>query len=173
MGRPYFRPAHRDASEPSIIDALRKAGASVWPISGEDVPDLLVGYKGQTWLLECKTRGREYTDKRNGKTYKRDGKLSTGQREFQDSWRGGPVRTVYTPEEALYAIGVPVEGVLGPLEKRCVCGHERGLHSSAVSVCRSESACPCERFAPERIHVVTPAFQREQTAAVVPKKRQK
>jgi hypothetical protein len=117
MPRPYFRPAHRDAAEPAIIKALEAVGASVWQLSGEDIPDLLVGYRGRTFLLEVKTPGLEYTDKRNGKTYKRDGKLSEGQQAFFDSWRGGPCKEVFTHEEALYAIGAPVEGVLQPLSQ--------------------------------------------------------
>lgn len=115
MGRQFFRPAHRDAAEPAIIAALRAVGATVHQLSGEDIPDLLVGYRGRTTLLEVKTPGLEYTDKRNGKTYKRDGKLSEGQQAFFDSWKGGPCKEVLTPEEALYAIGAPVEGVLQPL----------------------------------------------------------
>lgn len=178
MGRNYFRPAHRDAAEPDIIAALRKVGATVWQLSGKDIPDLLVGYKGQTVLLEVKTPDKSYTDKRNGKTYRRDGALSAGQKAFFDSWRGAKACEVFTPEEALMAVGAPVEGVLQPLEghritpayqkaqtadvvpkrrkqpngallQRCECGHERGMHASAVSICQ-EGTCPCDRFAPMR-----------------------
>lgn len=117
MKRAFFRPAHRDAAEPAIVAALRAVGASVWSVSGKDIPDLLVGYKGRTYLLEVKTPGRAYTDKRNGRTYTRDGTLSAGQKAFFESWRGGPAKEVFTPEEALYAIGAPVESVLPPLPK--------------------------------------------------------
>lgn len=150
--RMFFKAAQRDKAEPDIIDALRKVGATVWQVSGKDIPDLLVGYKGQTFLLEVKTRGLEYTDKRNGRTYKRDGALRDGQKEFFASWTGGPAREVFTPEEALMAVGAPVEGVLPAL-----------LLVDPVTACGTLPAS----------HVVTPAFQREQTEAVVPKRRKK
>lgn len=159
MGRAFFRPAHRDASEPAIIKALRAVGASVWPISGKDVPDLIVGYRGQTFLLEVKTRGKEYTDKRNGKTYKRDGVLSDGQKKFFEAWRGGKACEVFTPEEALYAIGAPVEGVLQP------------LRDYVKNVLEPEM----ERLTGPSLtgHLITPAFQKAETAAVVPPKRRR
>jgi Holliday junction resolvase len=45
----------RDANEPSIVQALRKIGARVERISGPDLPDLLVGFRGQWYPLEVKT----------------------------------------------------------------------------------------------------------------------
>lgn len=170
MGRPFFRPAHRDASEPAIIKALRAVGASVWPISGKDVPDLLVGYKGLTYLLEVKSRLSN--TKKDGYTRKTTTKVSEGQQAFQDSWRGGPVRVVHTPEEALYAIGAPVESVLPPLDMR-------RLHKTFTDSARGGGfAIPVHPanvpLAEEMIaagHLVTPAYQKAQTAAVVPKPR--
>lgn len=174
--RMFFKAAQRDKAEPDIIDALRKVGATVWQVSGKDIPDLLVGYKGQTFLLEVKTRGLEYTDKRNGRTYKRDGALRDGQKEFFASWTGGPAREVFTPEEALMAVGAPVEGVLEPLPPA----------ASASTIAARLNANPNRthdhiatgnyiitqplKTAP---HVVTPEFRREQTKAVVPRRRKK
>jgi hypothetical protein len=44
----------RDSNEKEIIEALKRAGASVTSLNGTGVPDLLVGYKGATFLLEVK-----------------------------------------------------------------------------------------------------------------------
>lgn len=187
--RMFFKAAQRDKSEPDIIDALRKVGATVWQVSGKDIPDLLVGYKGRTFLLEVKTRGLEYTDKRNGKTYKRDGALRAGQKEFFASWRGGPAREVYTPEEALMAVGAPVEGVLQPvLDMRRLHDHMKRtaqvgpltipVHPNSIAgkALRADvKAKGHVDVTDEQIigHVVTPAFQREQTKAVAPQRRKK
>ena len=44
-----------DANQNAIVDALREAGASVRVISqGDGIPDLLVGYKNFTILMEVK-----------------------------------------------------------------------------------------------------------------------
>jgi hypothetical protein len=74
----------RDESEPEIVAALREAGCFVQLL---DRPcDLLVGFRGRTHLVECKT----------GK-----GKVTDDQRAFRDAWRGSPVETVRTPDEAI------------------------------------------------------------------------
>lgn len=45
----------RDANEGEIVQALRKMGATVIPISGKDAPDLLVKYR-EVWLpIEVKS----------------------------------------------------------------------------------------------------------------------
>lgn len=46
----------RDANEPDVIDALEKAGAQVWQVSGRAVPDLLAWYRGRPFVMEVKTR---------------------------------------------------------------------------------------------------------------------
>lgn len=86
------RAARKDASQSAIVAALRGAGASVWDI-GRPV-DLLVGFRGQTFAVEVKTPGTSYGRK-----------LNQNQQDFADAWRGGPVLTVSTPEQALRAIG--------------------------------------------------------------------
>jgi Holliday junction resolvase len=44
-----------DANQNQIVDAMRKVGAVVRIISqGDGIPDLLVGYKGYTILMEVK-----------------------------------------------------------------------------------------------------------------------
>jgi len=82
-----------DANQPAIVEALRKAGASVEVLSavGRGVPDLMVGWRGRNLLMECKNidgRGRKTT---------RD------QDEWHAHWRGSVV-IVASPAEALAAL---------------------------------------------------------------------
>jgi hypothetical protein len=99
------RAAKRDATEPEIVTALEGIGASVRPISSEDAPDLIVGYRRETHLVECKT----------GKA-----QLRPGQKAWQDGWNGSPVHLVNSPEAALAAIGFSwvVEAPADPGELR-------------------------------------------------------
>ena len=80
----------RDVSEPTIIEALRAAGARVWQL---DRPfDLLVGIRGRFVVLECKTGKRKATDQQEA--------------ELHACLAGGlPVYVVRTPDDALQAIG--------------------------------------------------------------------
>lgn len=86
-----------DANQKKIIDALRGAGASVTDISrfGEGVPDLLVGWRGATYLLEVKTA---------------KGKLTTSEERWFDEWRG-QAAVVRTAQEAFDAVGLAAEWV--------------------------------------------------------------
>jgi len=81
-----------DANQPSIVEALRKCGATVKIIThvGEGTPDLLVGFRRRTFLLEVKTE---------------EGELRESQVKWHREWRGLPVDVVRTPLEALHAIG--------------------------------------------------------------------
>ena len=79
-----------DANQDQIVVALRAAGASVWIIS---LPvDLLVGYKGHTFLVEIKTGAKE--------------RLTSLQADFFESWGGGTLARVDSPDAALRMIGV-------------------------------------------------------------------
>jgi Holliday junction resolvase len=82
--------ARRDANEGEIVRALRKAGASVTPLSMPGVPDLLVGHRGETILLEIK-------NDKNG--------LTEEQEQWHQQWQGRKVWIVRTVAEALEAIG--------------------------------------------------------------------
>lgn len=82
--------AKRDANEKEIIKALKQVGASVYQISGEGVSDLLVGFRGATYLLETKQKS---------------GRLTDPQKYFLETWRGGTIAIVRTVDEALKAIG--------------------------------------------------------------------
>jgi hypothetical protein len=94
------RAANIDANQPEIVAALRKAGATVQPLHavGKGCPDLAVGYNGATFLLEVKNPSR--VAKRG--TVRPTDNMHT---EWHTAWRGH-VETVWTPEEALQAIGV-------------------------------------------------------------------
>jgi len=81
--------ARSDGNQPSIIAALRKIGAKVYFI-GLPV-DLLVAFRGRTFLMECKDRSA-------GKR----GKLTKTQIEFISGWPG-ELHIVYDVNEALHA----------------------------------------------------------------------
>jgi len=82
--------ARVDANQDQIVVALRAAGAYVW-IIGLPV-DLLVGYKGHTFLVEIKTNAKK--------------RLTTLQRDFFESWSGSTLARVDSPDAALRMIGV-------------------------------------------------------------------
>lgn len=84
------RAARVDANQMQIVSALRAAGAYVW-IIGLPV-DLLVGYKGHSWLMEVKTDHKK--------------KLTKLQEDFFTNWLGGTLCRVDGPEAALRAIKV-------------------------------------------------------------------
>lgn len=83
--------AKRDANERPIITGLTTAGISVQQLSGKDVPDLLCGYRRQTYLLEVKPPGKH---------------LKPGQFEWHSWWEGVPVVVVHDLREALIACGI-------------------------------------------------------------------
>lgn len=90
MGMPKYA-AQRDLSEPDIVDALEAIGCIVRKL---DTPvDLLVGYRGFNFLIECKS------DKTIRKT-SNENKRTKAQKEFFKTWKG-QVRVVETPEEAI------------------------------------------------------------------------
>ena len=91
------RAAKIDATQTAIVSALRAAGATVQSLAavGDGVPDLLVGIRGQTLLLECKD-GNQPPSKR---------RLTEDQLAWHGAWRGGALCVVDGPEAALRAIG--------------------------------------------------------------------
>ena len=78
--------AHRDDAEAAIVQTLRKGGASVVLVTTKDAPDLIIGFRGATTLAEVKTGRR---------------KLKPGQVAFAATWRGGPLVTLRTVDDAL------------------------------------------------------------------------
>ena len=93
-----MRAAKIDANQEQIVTALRAAGATVQSLAGvgKGVPDLLVGYQGQTLLLEIKD-GRKPPSARL---------LTEDQLRWHGSWKGGALAVVDSPDAALRMIGV-------------------------------------------------------------------
>jgi hypothetical protein len=82
--------ARVDANQEQIVSALRGAGAYVW-IIGLPV-DLLVGYKGHSFLVEIKTGSKK--------------RLTKLQADFFENWSGSTLARIDSPEAALRMIGV-------------------------------------------------------------------
>jgi len=84
------RAARVDANQEQIVSALRAAGAYVW-IIGLPV-DLLVGFRGHTFLVEIKTTSKK--------------RLTGLQADFFENWSGSTLSRIDSPEAALRMIGV-------------------------------------------------------------------
>ena len=82
--------ARVDQNQTQIVSALRAAGAYVW-IIGLPV-DLLVGYKGHTFLVEVKSTSKK--------------RLTGLQDNFFENWSGSTLARIDCPEAALRMIGV-------------------------------------------------------------------
>ncbi len=96
----------RDGNEKPIVDALRSVGATVTRLGDAGVPDLLVGYRGATTLLEVKLP----LGARGGKSQRREaeggsGDLTKSQVLWWSTWLGAPAIIVRSVDEALAAIG--------------------------------------------------------------------
>jgi hypothetical protein len=87
------RAAKIDANQSEVVDALRKIGCSVTLLAavGDGVPDLLVGYRSRTIMLEVKD-GRKPPSAR---------RLTPDQERWHSAWRGGPVWTVTSAQQAV------------------------------------------------------------------------
>jgi hypothetical protein len=91
------RASRVDFNQREIVAALRGAGATVQLLHavGEGCPDLLIGYKGANFLLECKDGAKPPSAQ----------KLTPQQEIWHRDWRGRSM-VVNSPEAALAAIGV-------------------------------------------------------------------
>jgi hypothetical protein len=89
------RAAKVDANQAEIIAALRKIGASVQPLHavGAGCPDLAVGWRGMTSLLEIKDGSKPPSAR----------KLTPDQVKWHAEWRGH-VAVVETVEQAIEAV---------------------------------------------------------------------
>ena len=91
------KPFHgKDATQDPIVAALVAAGATVQDLSriGGGVPDILCGFHGRNYLIECKSPTGV--------------KHQVGLRTTQVSWHGkwtGQVSVANSPEQALAIIG--------------------------------------------------------------------
>lgn len=90
--------AAADANQKEIVAALRAAGATVIPCHavGKGFPDLVVGFRGDTFLIEVKDPSQP----------KHRHELTPAQKRFHATWPGKPIAKVFTVAEALEAIGV-------------------------------------------------------------------
>lgn len=80
-----------DTTQAAIVSAMRAMGAVVWVIG---LPlDLLVGYRGRTLLVECKSVV--------GKRDPKPAKYTPLQKSFMSEWKGGPVATVCDVDGAI------------------------------------------------------------------------
>jgi hypothetical protein len=83
MSGPIYSRNRRDKSEPGVVAAFVEGGATVEKL---DRPcDLLVGYLGETHLVEVKTD---------------NGGLTDDQMRFRERWTGKPPVEVRTPAQA-------------------------------------------------------------------------
>ncbi len=85
-----------DRTQPEIVAALRSVGASVQSLAavGGGVPDLLVGWRGDMWLIECK----------DGSLPPSGRALTPAQVAWHQAWRGRPVWVISSADEALQAL---------------------------------------------------------------------
>lgn len=91
------RAAKVDDAQEVIVRALRAVGATVQSLAqiGAGCPDLLVGYRRQSFLLEVKSPEQVPSKRR----------LTAHEARWHVIWRGLPVCVVETPDAALRAIG--------------------------------------------------------------------
>lgn len=86
------RAARVDENQGLIVKALRACGATVRVISqGDGIPDLLVGYRGHTILMEVKDGNKPPSARQ----------LTSAEQIFFDQWTGGKLFIVNSVEEAL------------------------------------------------------------------------
>ncbi len=84
--------ARTDANHHVIVDALRKVGATVQSLAavGKGVPDLLVGWQGQNYLMEIKDGSKAPSER----------KLTADQIKWHGDWKGR-VYIVNSEDDAL------------------------------------------------------------------------
>ena len=87
------RAARTDANQQRIVDALRQCGATVQSLAavGNGVPDLLIGYRGCTALVEVKD-GDKSASRRV---------LTPDQERWHAAWRGGTLAIVGDVDAAI------------------------------------------------------------------------
>ncbi|TGD82855.1 hypothetical protein [Hymenobacter wooponensis] len=87
-----------DANQPAVVQALRAIGASVlYTHQLKNCFDLLVGYRGRTFLIEVKDPEQPPSKRQ----------LTAGEEEFRSTWRGSPYHIVHTPDEAIQLVTAP------------------------------------------------------------------
>jgi len=83
-----------DTNHKEIVKALREAGATVVSLASmkHGCPDLLVGYAGETLLMEVKKDAKA--------------KFTSDQLDFMGKWKGGAVSRVDSVDAAIRALGI-------------------------------------------------------------------
>lgn len=96
-GRGMRRAARVDDNQREIVEALRRAGCSVWSLAGvgKGFPDLAVGFRGCNLFLEVKDGSKPPCKRR----------LTPDEEAFHTSWRGH-VAVVESVEDALRIVGL-------------------------------------------------------------------
>jgi Holliday junction resolvase len=86
--------ARIDTNHKEIVKALRDAGATVVSLASmkHGCPDLLVGYAGETLLMEIKKDSKA--------------KFTPDQLDFLAKWKGGAVSRVDSVDAAIRALGI-------------------------------------------------------------------
>lgn len=107
MGVVMRRAAKVDDNQGEIVAALRRAGCSVCILSGvgKGCPDIAVGLRGVTYMLEIKDGSKPPSRQR----------LTLDEQAWHDAWRGHAT-VVRSVDEALDAVGlrpVPMLHVYG------------------------------------------------------------
>lgn len=84
-------PKRIDNNQPEIVRMLREVGASVahTHMVGKGFPDIVVGFRGKSYLMEIKDGNKN---------------LTLDERQWHDEWRG-QVFIVRSTDEALRVIG--------------------------------------------------------------------
>ena len=79
--------ASLDANHTEIVSQLRQIGATVVDLAkvGKGCPDILVGWRGKTYLMEIKTK---------------TGYVRATQEQFFRSWTGGHIAVVRSFDDA-------------------------------------------------------------------------
>lgn len=92
----FRKRAKIDRNQPEIVKALRRVGCSVQSLAslGAGVPDLLVGRRGENFLLEVKDGSQPPSARR----------LTDDEKEWHSKWQT-PIFIVNSVEEALHAVG--------------------------------------------------------------------
>jgi Holliday junction resolvase len=86
--------ARIDTNHKEIVAALRQVGATVVSLAAmkHGCPDLLVGYEGETLLMEIKKDTKA--------------KFTPDQLDFMAKWKGGAISRVDSVDAAIRALGV-------------------------------------------------------------------
>ena len=86
--------ARIDTNHKEIVKALREVGATVVSLASmkHGCPDLLVGYAGETLLMEIKKDSKS--------------KFTPDQLDFLAKWKGGAVSRVDSVDAAIRALGI-------------------------------------------------------------------